>query len=478
MFVLGTYASTGTLLTSGMGAISTIVFKDYPGQEARATDLLTYPTLFMGIGNLVSMPLALTIGRRPVFLFSLLLLVLSGVWCVFSKDLGSHIAGRDIMSLAAGSSEALCPLMIQDIFFLHERGRMFSWFSTTLTVGSASFLVATTFMVASWGWRWWYGLFTILNGVILVLSILFVCETEFDRPKDASEGAVHLDFNKNGDLEVGGEVHRVVRVTTAQGNVLDPEKYGERTWRHDLALFSIKPKWGQVPMFYKHVAQGLCMPSIIWLLILNGAFLGLYVFQASTFAPVLIMPPNSWKFENVGFVQLGQIVVCFFFVPLLGYGTDMVIKWMSRWKGGVYQPEYRIIVLAFPAVVGVVCAVIYGQAAAHPERWNWSAIAVSYNGIYLSFLGANIVGVTYAIDSFPLRAGSLLVLICAGRGIISFGLSYATLPSIQAIGYDGAMNVQAVVCGVLALIGVPMYFFGSYLRQLAQKWFAVADEKE
>ena len=66
----------------------------------------------MGIGNLIAMPLALTVGRRPVFLASILLLVVGGIWCACSKSLDSHIAGRDIMSLAAGQSEALAPMIV------------------------------------------------------------------------------------------------------------------------------------------------------------------------------------------------------------------------------------------------------------------------------------------------------------------------------------------------------------------------------
>lgn len=137
-----------------MGAIFTAVVQEYPGQELKATDLLTYPTLFMGIGNLISMPLALAIGRRPVFLASMALLVASGIWCACSKSLESHIAGRDIMALAAGQSEALVPLIVQEIHFLHEKGKKLGWFVAIQNVAVSCFFIATQFLVASYGWRW------------------------------------------------------------------------------------------------------------------------------------------------------------------------------------------------------------------------------------------------------------------------------------------------------------------------------------
>jgi len=113
------------LLTSGMGPIFTAVQASYDNNP-RASDLMTYPTLFMGIGNLIAMPMAMAVGRRPVFIASALILVIGSVWCAASTSLESHIAGRDILSLAAGQSEALCPLIIQvrtEIFHFPSLGQ-------------------------------------------------------------------------------------------------------------------------------------------------------------------------------------------------------------------------------------------------------------------------------------------------------------------------------------------------------------------
>ena len=179
------YSAFAVCGTSGLGAVFPEVQKMYPGQETRATDLLTYPTLFMGIGNLISMPLSVSIGRRPVFLISLVILVASGIWCALAQGLGSHIAGRDIFSLAAGQSEALAPMIIQEIHFLHERGERLAWFIVVQTVGTAGMFIATTYLVPAWGIRWWYGIITIVNGVVLILSFFFIVETKFDRVSDA-----------------------------------------------------------------------------------------------------------------------------------------------------------------------------------------------------------------------------------------------------------------------------------------------------
>lgn len=457
-----------------MGAIITNVRMSYSPEEAeRTNDLLTYPSLFMGLGNLISMPLALTIGRRPVFLGTMILLVASGIGCALAPNLSAHIAFRDLMSLAAGQSEALCPMVIQELYFLHERGRKIGWFVAIENALCGIFFITSTYLVEASGWRWWYGSYTIINFAVLIVTYFLFTETMFDRPQDAVEGAVHLDFNEQGELDKTGEVHRVFQVTTAKNHVLQPEVFGARTWKQDLKIFSIKPDWSITKTFYMDLLRGLAIPTMFWLLLLNGAFLGLYIITTGTFAGILIPPPFSWSFQNLGYVFVSQIIVCVIFLPLLGHGNDYVIKLMSKANGGVYKPEFRLVNLAIPAIVTVVCGVIYGQAGQFRDKYEWPAVVVTFGGVFFGFLGANVVGITYAVDAWPLKSGPFLVLICAGRGIISFGLSYAVLPAVTSLGYDGTMNINTGISGALALLAVPMYFLGPKIRQLSARYLNV-----
>ncbi|CAI7639705.1 unnamed protein product [Penicillium bialowiezense] len=462
LVLVSAYSCTAVVLASGMGPIFSEVVQSYPGQETKANDLLTYPTLLMGVGNLISMPWAYTAGRRPVFLASMVLFIGAGIWCQCSQSLNSHIAGRNIMSLAAGQSEALSPLIVQEIHFLHERGRKIAWFISIQNITAGVFFVTSTYMVSAWGWRWWYGFFTIMNAVILVLSIIFVSESHFERPEEAVQGQAPLDPKVVEAMENAA--------LSAHGTVLDIGKYGPRRWKDDLKPYVLSPRLRDIPLFYKQALQGFCVPTILWLLLLNGAHLGVYVFQASTFSSILMVPPYNFAFTSLGYVQAGQLVTCLIFLPLLGYGGDFTIRVLSRRNNGIYQPEYRLVMMAIPAIIGVVCAVIYGQAAANPTSWNVSAVVIGFNASFFAFLGANIVGITYAVDSFPQRAAPFLVVICAGRGIISFGLSYATLPAVHTIGYDRTMIIEAVICAVLSLIAIPVFFFGSRIRKAAHPW--------
>lgn len=81
---------------------------------------MTYPTMFMGFGNLVCMPLAMAIGRRPVYLASMVVLVVGSVLAAYAESYSWHLGARMMLGFAAGNSEALVPMMIQEIHFIHE----------------------------------------------------------------------------------------------------------------------------------------------------------------------------------------------------------------------------------------------------------------------------------------------------------------------------------------------------------------------
>lgn len=101
---------------SGFGGLLGFYIPDYAAHGADYADitaLMTYPSMFMGVGCLTCTPLALSIGRRPVYLGSLVVLIIGGLLAAQAKDYNWHLGARMVLGLAAGQSEALVPMMIQ-----------------------------------------------------------------------------------------------------------------------------------------------------------------------------------------------------------------------------------------------------------------------------------------------------------------------------------------------------------------------------
>jgi len=428
---------------------------------------MTYPTLFMGIGNMIGMPIAIAVGRRIVLIASTVILVLSAVLCACATNYEWHLAARMVLGLAAGQSEALVPLITQEIFFVHERSTFLmaqQLVQTTLTSVWVLFAGPIAGRITP---GWWYGLGAILAGVQLVAAILFLPETKYDRPMASFQES---SAGPSGDTESspGGTILAVSLCTHRPA--LDFDKYEPRTFRSDLRLWVGTPEWKKAGECLVQMFQLLFFPAVFWALLLNGLTLGVNIAIGTTYGSIVTAPPYNWAQTSASYANCGQIIVAFIGLPLLGQFSDKLIQWRARRNEGIHEPEVRLIPLILPIVVGVFTAVLYGQGAANPTKYHWFVYVWAIAAYFFAFIGANIVAITYLLDSYPARAGPILVIICAFRGIMSFGVSYGIAPFIERNGYDGAFNTFGGLTGALGLLGVVIYFFGKKFRAITGKW--------
>lgn len=68
------------------------------------------------------------IGKRPVYLISTTLLLISTVWCALIKnDYGSFFAARFISGLGLGAYEAIALSSVGDLYFVRQAPLILSW---------------------------------------------------------------------------------------------------------------------------------------------------------------------------------------------------------------------------------------------------------------------------------------------------------------------------------------------------------------
>ncbi|KAK3637536.1 hypothetical protein LTR56_013539 [Elasticomyces elasticus] len=452
--LLSAFSSLGLSLVSGMGGLLGFYIPIYAPQGATYADitaLMTYPTMMMGVGNLICMPLALAVGRRFIYLMSLVTMILGGLLAAYSQSYGWHLGARMVLGIAAGNSEALVPMMIQEIHFIHERSTYLMWQAAMQLSITAVYCLFASPIAGAIGPGNWYILGVGLGAGVLLLSIVWVPETRYTRALAAYGQEVETETPDDGKPK---EEPKPMRVS--ERPALDFVTYPARTLRSDLRLFVGKPDWSEGLYALRNTFQVLLFPNVFWAFCLNGLTLGVNIALGTTYGTVLSSPPYNWSQNSVSYINAGQIVVSVIALPLLGNGSDWLIRWRARRNDGVHEPEVRLIPLVLPIIIGVASAVLYGQAAAHPERFHWFAIVFAYAGYLFAFLGANIVGITLLLDSYPARAGPVLVVICAFRGFVSFGTSYGVAAFIEHAGYDGAFGAYAGLTGLLGLIGIPM----------------------
>lgn len=105
------------VLAAGFGDVANTFNVTVP-QVALTTGLYM---LGLGIGCVVLTPLAVMYGKRCVYLFGVILFLVTSVWAGQSQSYGSLLIARIFMGIGVSPCESLPSATIAEIYFLHER---------------------------------------------------------------------------------------------------------------------------------------------------------------------------------------------------------------------------------------------------------------------------------------------------------------------------------------------------------------------
>lgn len=137
--------------------------------------------------------------------------------------------------------------------------------------------------------------------------------------------------------------------------------------------------------------------SIGWLIVLSESVSSIYANQ------------DSYHFKplSIGLVYISPFIGGVLGTAVAGKVSDVIVRFMSRRNGGVYEPEFRL-VMAIPVLISTVIGLMgFGWSADERDRW---IVPTVFFGI-ISFgcaLGST-TAITFAVDSYRQYAGEALV---------------------------------------------------------------------
>jgi MFS family permease len=164
------------------GANGLASLKDLPGPPIwRVYLLASLPVIMMGIVNFFFVPLAISVGRRPVILGAGLIAIGGAVWAGNSTSLNSHLGARATQAIGAGTVESLLPFIIQDMVFYHQRNTAISSVFVCQGLIFVGLGIAAPYVIIHLSWRWLYFITAISAGVFLVGVFFLLPETRYHR---------------------------------------------------------------------------------------------------------------------------------------------------------------------------------------------------------------------------------------------------------------------------------------------------------
>ncbi|KAI0809411.1 putative MFS transporter [Xylaria sp. FL0064] len=429
----------------------------------KASELVSYPNLAFGLGSLVFVPLYLKFGRRPVMLISLVVFCAGIIGASQCTTFGGLMAARVIHGFGSCVCEALPVQLVNDIFFLHERGERIGYYTVCLCLGSFASLPAGYILAGGYGWRLFFYVEFAFGAALLVLAFFFVEETSYDRKAAMLMSTAQTEEEKPSD-----------RMEENQGSAKrsDPPIPPRKSFVKTLS------PWGRVNHdvpFFTMMARSFTyflVPQALWVIASFGINIGLLALAYSFTFPILITsPPYNWTVINSGLFAIAALVGYALAVPFTS-SSDRLAAYLTKRNNGIREAEMRLGVMLPAMLIGPAGIILYGIVAEKSLHWVLYFVggAMSYFAAYFYFSFT----LAYAVDSYHSNTSEMLIAMNLGKQVISFGFGLKLLTWVMENGY--AVVMSGIFGGVLLANNVMLLVFmlcGKRIRVfMSRTWLA------
>ncbi|KAL8367094.1 hypothetical protein RB595_000414 [Gaeumannomyces hyphopodioides] len=425
-----------------------------PPDLGRITLLATIPLLTNGAASYLLVPLSTAVGRRPVMLLASTCACAGGAWAALSSSLGSHLAARAVQGLGAGAVEALIPLVVQDMFFLHERN---TWMSTIVSSQGVIIIalgIASPYIAANHSWRWIYWVTTGFGVVAWALLLLFLPETRWTRSKEELMGHNVYDIGPDEDRPQ-----------------VDTALFRPRSAWDDVGVFNCGFEWREAGVSMLDTLRTTLLPVVVWTTVTNSALL--VATQASTQILSFALLAQGWRFELTGLGVLPFVAAALFVYVFAGPVADRVSMSVTRRRsrgsrgggkedggggGGAMarEAEDNLPNFILPFALGIAGVFLFGAAA--QQRMHWAVLLLASFLVIFAYLTVLTLGNVLVVESYPMWAGPVLVNVGSMRITVAFFLASRAVVWVQESGALATFAMYGEALLVIAL-GIPALFF-------------------
>ncbi|KAJ3529659.1 hypothetical protein NM208_g9662 [Fusarium decemcellulare] len=427
------------------------------------------------------------IGKRPFILGSVLIMVITNIWGAFANSFSSLAALRTLQGIASAPFETMVTALISDIFFLHERGRWLALWSLVISAGILIGQVLAGLIIDGLGYSATFGFSALVFGILLILSYFLLFETTYSKPRPTvGESPMPMEsmeipsppeqsHAREERSRVGpGGLSRTLSTTLSiesdlyaprfdddidllKGNVEQPEPYTKK-----LRIF--RGRVSNANFFRDMISpfQLMVYPAVLFGAIINGFATALAIGTGLLSTVLLTQPPYNLTPTFLGIVNIAPFVVGLFTAPAAGWMADAVAKSLARRNGGVFEPEFRIILMIIGAPIFIVSFIGFGESV---SRGQPLPVVLAWLGVqHAGFPFVIQAALSYVLDCHAHESNLAFVVIAFFKAIFSFiATSFLTGFMLKVGVRQFFFGVAGVTTAVLSL-SLPVYVFGKKFR--------------
>lgn len=267
--------SLNAAVVGAFGPMLSPAFVQIAGELGVTLTVLSQSTawlvLSMGLSLFFVSPIAKIYGRRPMFVFSSLVLVATSIWGALAANYPSLLGARIVGAVGMAPYETLVQCVIGDIYFVHERATRIAFWNLLLVGGINAGSTVAGYITEASGYRWTFGLCAVLFGVLTLGVIFLVPETSYCR--DVLMPVVTFDDKGQKGLHMRPRHHINLQGEDYEGRYIEISAMERKhTYQEQLRIFngrfSASPYW---KVFSRSIVM-LVYPAVLWAFLTYGSF--------------------------------------------------------------------------------------------------------------------------------------------------------------------------------------------------------------
>lgn len=440
--------------------------------------------LFIAIGTttFILAPISSLYGRKMNYFICILLGLLGSIWMAKIRNGGDALWNQMFVGASESCAEAAVQQSLTDLYFQHQLGHVLTYYILATSIGTYLGPLIAGYIEANTDYTWVGWTAVIVSGFTLIVIVLFMDNTQFDRRKYAKpertvEGINATKSQSNVENKKDTESENNVRVTlTYHGSLVSDNGASEspNSWWENKKM--IKKASHVIGTGFKQYFKILFMslrvfffPGVIYSGFVWGLQSALLTFYLTVEDNDYYDPPYNYSNAGVAIMNVPCLIGALLGCIYAGVISDWFNLWLARRNNGIQEAENRLYFLFLSGIIGPVGLVLF--AVGTDKAWPWFPTYLGLVFIGFAFGASGDVALAYLMDAYPDMVIEMMCGVAVINNYIGMIFTFACSPWLDAMGNTHTFVILAVLECVVAFFSIFFLRYGKLIRKKTTRMY-------